>query len=167
MIRKKAAMALCSVGLGAGVFAGFAHAQGPGGPGRGFGGPFGGPGGFGEMIGGFMSHALDLTDAQIEQIKAIAKQAFDANADLRAAIAKQRDAEIAAVKANKPEAELTQLAGQSAALMARLHAAQLVAGAKMYQVLTPAQREKLDKIRADMQERFRGRGPFGHRPPAE
>jgi Spy/CpxP family protein refolding chaperone len=151
------------------LVSGAAFAQGPGfgrGPGGGLGFGHGmglGPGAGGGFLGGMMAAALDLTDAQKEQIRAIHESAATANQAILDQLKPIREQELAAIKAGKSEAELRSLANSAAPLMAQLHANQLVAHAKIYQVLTPEQREKLDKFRAEAGARARGmmqrRGP--------
>jgi Spy/CpxP family protein refolding chaperone len=116
---------------------------------------------------GMMGYALDLTDAQKGQIRDIMKQTFDANRNVREQLMKVHEQEVNAVKAGRSEAELRALAAQAAPLIANLHAAHLVTGAKVYQVLTPAQRDKADKIREDMKTRIRGRFAHGLGRPLE
>lgn len=158
--RVMAMAALAAVGI-----AGVALAQGPGGGNRppfGSGGPFsgGGPGG---MLMGMMGHALDLTDAQKSQIQTIVQSAFQTNQATINQLKTLREQEIAALKAGKSEQELRTLAQTASPVITQLHAAKLVTEAKVYAVLTPAQREKLDKMRTTMRERFQRHG-FG--PPA-
>jgi len=131
-------------------FAAVAQAQGPGGGGRG--GRGFGPGG--GLLGGLMGHALNLTDAQKEQIKAITKDAFDSNQALATQLKAAHEAEQAAIKAGKSDAELAQLAQSYAPLHTQFHAARLQTEAKIYKVLTPEQQAKLDEIRSDMRARF-------------
>jgi len=142
-----------------GGFAVVAQAQ--GGPG---GRPHGGPGGF---LPGMMGEMLGLTDAQKEEIRTIAKTAFDANAWLREQMKVARDAERNAVKAGKSDAELAQLAASRAQLFTQMHTVRLQTEAKIYKVLTPEQRTKLETMREKMHARFgqamEGFGGRGHR----
>lgn len=136
-----------------------ALAQGPGGDRPPMGGPHGGPhggpgaGGIGGVLTGMMGAAIDLTDAQRTQIRSILDQSADANKDLFSQLRTLHEQERAAVKANKSEQELRSLAQQSATVMAQANGARLVAEAKVYQVLTPTQREKLDKITSSVRQR--------------
>ena len=143
-----------------GGFTAIAHAQGPG----------HGPGG-GGFLGGMIGHMLDLTDAQKEQIKAITKQAFDSNQALATQMKAAHEAEQAAIKAGKSDPELAQLVQSYAPVQTQFHTVRLQTEAKIYKVLTPEQRTKLDEMRGKMREHF-GQGMqqgFGHRhgPPAE
>ena len=153
---------LLSLGLGAGAFV---HAQdqtpdrqgrrgGPGGPGR-FGAPGGGPMGMLPMLG----RDLNLTDAQRDQVKAIAQShktewqgLFDRERTAREALmtavtgdtvndalVRQKSAELAAVEAD--------------AAVARAHAF-----AEVSQILTADQKAKLKEMRAHMAERGQNRG---------
>jgi Spy/CpxP family protein refolding chaperone len=100
-----------------------------------------------------MGRALNLTDAQREQIRAIMKQTAEANADVREQLKSLRDKEKEAIKAEASESDLRNLAQSAAPLMAQLHGSRLVAQAKIYALLTPEQRQKMDRMR----ERGRGR----------
>lgn len=100
-----------------------------------------------------MGRALNLTDAQREQIRAIVKQTAEANADVRDQLKSIREQERAAIKAGGSESELKNLAQSAAPVMAQLHGSRLVAQAKIYALLTPEQRQKMDQMR----ERGRGR----------
>ena len=123
--------------------------QGPGGPGRGR-----GPGGPGILA---MVHELDLTDAQREQLRALAeegRQAGDPGAPMRAAEQKLH----AAVLADTPD--LQAIESLKAALNSA-HAAELEHRVEMMrkvaQILTPAQRQQL--LQMQPQWPPRGRGP--------
>lgn len=127
--------------------------QRPGGPGRGRGGP-GGPGGPGILA---MVHQLDLTDAQREQLRALAEEGRhggDPGAPMRAAEQKLH----AAVLADTPD--LQAIESLKAALNAA-HAAELEHRVdmmrKIAQILTPAQRQQL--LQMEPQGPPRGRGP--------
>lgn len=115
-------------------------------------GGFGAPGKRGGMM-RKMGRALDLTDAQRQQIRDIMKQTAEANADLRDQLKSLREKEKEAIKAGGSESELRNLAQSAAPLMAQLHGSRLVAQAKIYALLTPEQRQKMEQ----MQERGRGR----------
>lgn len=101
-----------------------------------------------------MGRALNLTDAQRQQIRDIMKQTAEANADVRDQLKSLREKEKEAIKAGGSESELMNLAQSAAPLMAQLHGSRLVAQSKIYAVLTPEQRQRLER----MQERGRGRG---------
>ena len=128
----------------------------PGGPGRGPGGR-GGPGGPGIFP---MVSQLDLTDAQREQIRAVAeegRQGGDPGAPIRAAEEKLH----AAVLADTPD--LQAIDGLKATLNTA-HAAELDHRIEMMrkvaQILTPAQRQQL--LQMQPQGPPRGRGPGRH-----
>ncbi len=151
----KVAIWSTAAALTVGGFAAVAKAQGPGGHGPGF-----GPGG--GMLGGMIGHMLDLTDAQKEQIKTITKTALDNNQTLMTQLKASREAERAAIQAGKSDAELAQLAQSYAPLHTQLNATRLQTEAKIYKVLTPEQRAKLDKFRSNMHDHMGRR--FGHHP---
>lgn len=101
-----------------------------------------------------MGRALNLTDAQRQQIRDIMKQTAEAHADVRDQLKSLREKEKEAIKAGGSESELMNLAQSAAPLMAQLHGSRLVAQSKIYALLTPEQRQRLEQ----MQERGRGRG---------
>lgn len=101
-----------------------------------------------------MGRVLNLTDAQRQQIRDIMKQTAEANADVRDQLKSLREKEKEAIKAGGSESELMNLAQSAAPLMAQLHGSRLVAQSKIYALLTPEQRQRLEQ----MQERGRGRG---------
>ena len=131
-------------------------AQGPGRPG-GPGGAFG-PGGPPGILA--MVHQLDLTDAQKDQIKALAdegRQGGDPGAAVQAAEQKLH----AAILADAPDLQAIESA--KAAINAA-HAAELehrvAMMQKIAQILTAAQRQQLLALQAQG-PRGRGRGPGG------
>jgi Spy/CpxP family protein refolding chaperone len=119
-------------------------------------------GGNGGFLRGVMAAALDLSDAQKGQIRSILEGTRSANRAIRDQLRGIREQEVAAVKAGRSEAELQALASSAAPLMTQLHAAHLVAQSRIYQVLTPEQREKLEKIRSEVRGRT-GRSRQGRR----
>jgi Spy/CpxP family protein refolding chaperone len=121
--------------------------------------PRGGPGGIAQGLLGMLGDAIDLTEAQRTQIRSIMRQSLEANQSLVDQMRALHEQERAAVKANKSEQDLRALAQQSATLLAQANGARLVAEAKAYQVLTPAQREKLDKLASSLPRRPRGPRP--------
>jgi Spy/CpxP family protein refolding chaperone len=153
-----AAAGLLAVGLGSGAFV---HAQdqnsgrparpfrgGPGGSGR-FGGP-GGPMGMLPMLG----RAIDLTDAQKDQIKAIAdshqaewKTIFDRERTAREAL----NAAIAADTVN--DALVRQKSAEVAAVEADAAVARAHARAEVMQILTADQKAKLKDLQTKMHDR--------------
>jgi len=159
-----------TLGLGAGLIAvtavagAFVHAQdqntnqqppafsgrrGPGGPGGRFGGP-GGPMGMLPMLG----RQIDLTDAQRDQIKAIAashKEDWKALAD-RARTA--HDALNTAVMAETvDDALIRQKSAEVATVDADMAVARAHAKAEVFQILTADQKTKLKALQAEMKSR--------------
>jgi protein CpxP len=172
-----------TLGLGAGVVAltavagAFAHAQdqntnqqpppfsarrggrgGPGGPG-GQGGPgrFGGPGGPMGML-PMLGRAIGLTDAQKDQIKAIAESHKD---DWKALADRARTAHGAlndAVMADTvDEALIRQKSAEVAAVDADMAVARARAKAEVFQILTADQKTQLKTMQAEMKKRMNGR----------
>lgn len=115
--------------------------------------PGGGPGRRGGMM-RKMGRALNLTEAQRQQIRGIMKQTAEANADVRDQLKSLRQKEKEAIKAGGSESEIRNLAQSAAPLMAQLRGSRVVAQAKIYALLTPEQREKMEQLT----ERGRGRG---------
>jgi protein CpxP len=139
------AVTLCLTLASAAALAQGPHRRGPGGPGGGF----EGHGFFGPRI----ATALGLTDDQKTQIRNIVSSQRESTKAIRDQLKPIREQEQAAVQAGKSEAELTSLANSAAPLLAQLHAAGLVTRSKIYQVLTPEQRTKLEEMRSNMHER--------------
>jgi Spy/CpxP family protein refolding chaperone len=169
---RRIALTLAAGVIAAGVAAGaYVHAQdqntnpqapsfrgggmgrgGPGRPGR-FGGA-GGPMGMLPMLG----RRLGLTDAQREQIKAIA----DAHKDEWKALADRgRTAHMAvdaAITANKiDEAAIRQKSAEAAAVDADAAVARAHAFAEVWQILTADQQTQLKTKLSEMQNRMKGR----------
>lgn len=126
-----------------------AIAQGPGGPPPG--GPHGGPrgGGFARGLAGFLGDAIDLTDSQRAQIRALLDQTRQTVDPLHEQLERIHVQERAAVQSGKPEQELRALAQSAAPLMTQIHAAQLIAESKAFALLTPEQKAKLDRMRPE------------------
>jgi Spy/CpxP family protein refolding chaperone len=96
----------------------------------------------------FLAIYLDLTEAQQAQAKGIFEAARASAAPLAAQLRASREEMAAAVKANQPDAELDRIASRQGALLGQLAAIWAKAQAKFYALLTPAQREKADKLRS-------------------
>ena len=138
--------------LAAGVYA---QGSGPGGPGRrGPGGP-GGPGGVGLPL-----RALNLSDAQEQQIKALTQQYREQNRGtgekLRAALDARRKA-VATVPVNEQlirstSADLADAQTEMALQQARLHS-------ELFALLTPEQQAQAKKLQAERATRTQPRQP--------
>ena len=153
---------LLALGLGAGAYV---HAQdqnsqrperpfngGRGGPGR-----MGGPGGLMGML-PMLGRAINLTDAQKDQIKAIA----DAHKDEWKAIADRertaREALNAAITADTVnDALVRQKSAEVAAVEADAAVARAHAHAEVVQMLTPEQKTQLKEAQSRMTGRMHGR----------
>ena len=158
------AAALLALGPGAGVFV---HAQdqntnqpprsfmGRGGPGGRFGGP-GGPGGPMGML-PMLGRELNLTDAQRDQIKAIADSH---KTEWQALAQRERTARMAlndAITADAvDEAAIRQKSSEVAAVEADLAVARAHAHAEVLQVLSPAQKTTLQEMKQRHLQRRQG-----------
>ena len=109
----------------------------------------------GERARQFLSTYLGLTDSQKTQAKEIFEAARAQAKPIAAQLKQGRKAVRDAVKAGKPDAELDALAAQQGALMGQLAAIRAKSHAKMYALLTPEQRDKLDKL-GELARLFRG-----------
>jgi Spy/CpxP family protein refolding chaperone len=103
-----------------------------------------------------LATVLNLTDAQKEQAKTIFAGARQSSQSLRQDLRKNQDALAAAVKAND-EAQIDSLAATQGNLTSQMTAIQAKAFASFYNILTPEQKEKADKLHQNMT------GFFGHR----
>ncbi|MEP6820289.1 MAG: Spy/CpxP family protein refolding chaperone [bacterium] len=134
----------------------FALAQGhPGMQGMHGEGPGKGPG-HGEML-EHMARALDLTDAQKQQVKAIMEATESTARDIHAKL-EETHKQLAAATANGQfdEAQIRTLANQQGQLEADMTVEHFRAMSKVYAILTPEQRVKAEEMHKQM-------GP-GHRP---
>jgi Spy/CpxP family protein refolding chaperone len=143
--------------------------MGSGGPGM-RGGPGGGPGGmFGPEL-----RALDLTDAQHEQVKAIMESHREEQKAVRGKMMTARKALHDAIAADViDEAAIRAAAGAVAALDADEAVQQARIHAEVFAILTPEQVKKAKELRTEMENRMkegrgRGRGMRPHpMPPPE
>jgi protein CpxP len=143
--------------------------MGPGGPGM-RGGPGGGPGGvFGPEL-----RALDLTDAQREQVKAIMASHREEQQAERSRMMTARKALHDAIAADAfDEGAIRAAAGAVAALEADAAVQQARIHAEVFAILTPEQVKKAKALRTEMDSRMkegrgRGRGMRPHpMPPPE
>ena len=148
MARKTVAMAALVAALGTISVAGYGQSLGPGGrgafAGQGRGRGPGGPGGPGALMA--MVRQLDLSDSQREQLRTLAEEARGAG-DPGSAV---RDAERKLHEAVLGEADAGTIQEAKAAVNAA-HAAELdqriAMMQKVAQILTPAQRQQLLKLR--------------------
>ena len=112
--------------------------QGRGGPG----GPMG-PGGFGGRGGFPMLHALDLTDAQREQIRTITRQQRDATDSPRQKLATLQKQLRLAILADSPDTQkIDELKTAIAAAAGEELTSRIDIESRIAQVLTPEQRTK-------------------------
>lgn len=105
-----------------------------------------------------MSAALNLTDAQKEQAKAIFSGSREQSKALREQARASRAALEAAAKAGKPDSELERLAAEQGVLAGQMAAIHAKSMAKFWTLLTPEQKAKAQELRANRKERGSQRG---------
>jgi protein CpxP len=132
--------------------------------GRGHGGGFGG---FGMPL-EYMTDVLDLTPAQQTQIKAIfdaEKPNMKAMRDQQREFRKQMD--DATKGGNFDEAKVRSIAQQQSQGFVEMAVAHARVKSKIWNVLTPEQRQKAEQLKArheQRMERFKGKAPAGEQP---
>src|ERR1700722_12266875 len=97
--------------------------------------------------GAFLSSQLNLTPAQQTQTKAIFQDARQSAQPVRQQLKQTRQSLRAAVQANNA-AQIQQLAGTAGSGVGQLAAVRGTAMAKVYQILTPDQQQKLASLQA-------------------
>jgi Spy/CpxP family protein refolding chaperone len=103
-----------------------------------------------------MFAALNLTDAQKQQAKAMFQQTRESLKPVREQLKQNREAMTAAVKANQT-AKIDRLASDRGQLMAKVIASRTEAMAKFYSALTPQQRAQADRMHLRFQQRMHSR----------
>ncbi len=103
-----------------------------------------------------MAQALNLSDAQKEQAKAIFQQAKQNAQPLAQQLKQNREALAAAVKANDV-AQIHSLAAQQGNLRGQMLGIRSEAMAKLYTTLTPEQKAKADQMQQRMRTRMHQR----------
>lgn len=128
--------------------------QGPGGHGKG--------GGHGEML-EHMSRALNLTDAQKQQVKGIMDSVESTASGIHAKL-EEVHKQLGAATANGQfdEAQVRTLANQQAQLEADTLVEHFRAMSKVFSVLTPEQRVKAEALHKQMGQHERRHGPPRH-----
>lgn len=106
----------------------------------------------------FLATYLDMTDAQKAQAKAIIQVSHTATQPLVKQLMQGHQAMVAAVKANKPQADLKQIADAQASLISQLVVQKALAAEQVWALLTPDQQAKAEKLHNHFlqifQERF-------------
>jgi Spy/CpxP family protein refolding chaperone len=110
----------------------------------------------------FIASYLDMTDAQKAQAKTILQDSRTAGQPLFSQLKQGRQAMIAAIKANKPEADLKAIADAQAPVMSQLAVQKALTGEKLWALLTPDQQAKAEKLHSSFMKSFEG-----HRPAAQ
>jgi Spy/CpxP family protein refolding chaperone len=100
-----------------------------------------------------MAQALNLTDAQKAQAKTIFQQARQSSKPIREQLKQNRQALATAIKADKSDAELQQLANQQGQLRGQMLTIRSEAAAKFYATLTPDQKAKADQMQQQFHQR--------------
>ena len=100
-----------------------------------------------------MAQALNLSDAQKAQAKAIFQQAREASHPIREQLKANRMELSAAAKSGKSEADIQRLANEKGKLMAKMTAVRTEAFEKFYGTLNPDQRAKLDQMQQQFHQR--------------
>ena len=103
-----------------------------------------------------MMQALNLTDAQKQDAKAIFQQARETAKPVRQELKQNREALAAAVKADDT-ARIHNLSAKRAGLDAKMIEIRSDAMAKFYAKLTPEQRAKADQMHQQMKQRWQQR----------
>jgi len=103
-------------------------------------------------MGAFLSKQLDLTAAQQTQAKSIFQDARQSAQPVRQQLKQTREALRAAVQSNNAE-QIQQLATTEGGQVGQLAAIRSTAMAKVYQILTPDQQQKLASLRQARQAR--------------
>jgi len=109
-----------------------------------------------QAVRGRMLQALNLTDAQKQQTKALMQQARQNAQPLMTQVRANRQALAGAVKANDV-AQIHSLAAQQGDLQGQLLGVRSEARAKVYALLTPEQKAKADEMRQKVRERMQQR----------
>jgi Spy/CpxP family protein refolding chaperone len=103
-----------------------------------------------------MMQALNLTDAQKQQAKAIFQENRQKTEPIRTELRQNREAMRAAVKSDN-SSQIEKLSKTDGELMGRLVAARTEARAKFYRILTPEQRNKVEQLHAAFRQRMQQR----------
>lgn len=112
-------------------------------------------------MGAFLSNQLGLTEAQQTQAKSIFQDARQSAQPIRQQLKQTRQALHAAVQSNNA-AQIQQLATTEGSQVGQLAAIRSTAMAKVYQMLTPDQQQKL----ASLQQARQARRAAHHQAPA-
>lgn len=105
----------------------------------------------------FIAGYLDMTDAQKTQAKAILQDSRTASQPLFAQLKQGRQAMTAAIKANKPEADLKAIADAQAPLISQLAVQKALTREKLWALLTPDQQAKAEKLHNSFMKMFEDR----------
>ena len=101
-----------------------------------------------------IAQALNLTDSQKQQARAIFQQARQSAQPVRQELRQNREALRAAAKAGSIDADIQKLAANQGQLRGQLIAIRTEAAAQFYRTLTPEQRAKADQMRQQFRQRI-------------
>jgi len=105
-----------------------------------------------------IAQALNLTDSQKQQARAIFRQARESARPVRQELKQNREALTAAAKVNKGEAEIQKLSAEQGRLCGHLVEIRTEGSARFYQMLTPEQKAKADQMHTQFRQRPRSAG---------
>jgi Spy/CpxP family protein refolding chaperone len=108
------------------------------------------------------ARVLDLTDTQKQAAKTIFSDAKAQAEPIATQLKQGHEVMAAAVKANKSDAEINDLATRQGVLMGQLAAIHAKAMARFYAQLTPEQKTKAEAIHDHMKSRFMNRFGAAH-----
>lgn len=117
---------------------------------------------------GMALHRLDLTDEQRDRIHGLLRQQRDAGEALRDRLRAQRDQRLKEpLPVEFDEARVRARAEEHARLMVEMEVARARVASQVLAVLTPAQRDELQKMRDERRERFEERWGLDEEGPAD
>jgi protein CpxP len=114
-------------------------------------------------MGAFLSSYLNLTEAQQTQAKAIFQEARQTSQPIRQQLKQTRQSLHAAVQSNNT-AQIQQLATTQGGEVGQLTAVRSTAMAKVYQILTPDQQQKLAALQQARKASHQRPGAAGQAP---
>jgi Spy/CpxP family protein refolding chaperone len=106
-----------------------------------------------------VAQALNLTDSQKAQARAIFQEVQQSSQPIRQELRQNREELAAAAKLSNSEGDIQKLATEQGRLLGKLIAIHTQGSAKFYQVLTPEQRVKADQMHQQFRERVRSANP--------
>lgn len=102
----------------------------------------------------FLATYLDMSDAQKARAKSIMEASHTATQPLVTQLMQGHQSMVAAVKANKPQADLKQIADAQASLISQVVVQKAMAAEQVWVLLTPDQQAKAEKLHNHFLQRF-------------